>query len=434
MQQIIGKVNPELYAENGKELLKKYKTADKIPAEEVKPKSDNTHKILYDSGSESLEPLYFFVLDLMKDFGLDPIKYVDNFVSTSGSGYFSELRGRATAMQQQADNMLKTIYTIIRSVTQIIYDLKEFQIRLSSYDNFHSKDGAVKDAATMSLKQIWMDKVDMQKGNSSIKGMAMGQAGFQTLIDAFLAAKDIKSLQKLDLNERVRRILIPRVQEFNAWVGASEMELRKRYELQRNYLKSQVANLKLYSRWVKPYLKAAQDLEMGEAGRKPDLVKTFSTIVLELTLLGKNEIKVKDYVADGKLPVDFTKMDKKKKFKRKYYACTLVDFRFRGLPQRVMQRGDYSFGGRTEMTFTAYALNEEELKKIDEVMDSSDLANAFQLIETSTSESLNELEKEVNMFLDDKESEKKQKAKSRGENPFLALIGHYDRPDKKDKE
>ena len=39
IQQIIGKVNPKLYAENGKELLKKYGSADNIPADEVEPQS-----------------------------------------------------------------------------------------------------------------------------------------------------------------------------------------------------------------------------------------------------------------------------------------------------------------------------------------------------------------------------------------------------------
>ena len=39
IQQIIGKVNPKLYAENAIELLKKYGSVDKIPAEEIKSKS-----------------------------------------------------------------------------------------------------------------------------------------------------------------------------------------------------------------------------------------------------------------------------------------------------------------------------------------------------------------------------------------------------------
>ena len=41
-----------------------------------------------------------------------------------------------------------------------------------------------------------MDKVDIAKGNSSIKAMALGQAGFQTLMDAFLFVKDEKDVDK----------------------------------------------------------------------------------------------------------------------------------------------------------------------------------------------------------------------------------------------
>ena len=81
--------------------------------------------------------------------------------------------------------------------------------------------------------------------------------------------------------KRVKRILLPRIQEFNIWIEQSEKELRKRYEIERTYLKSQVNSLKLYSRWAKPYLKAAQQLEMQEKGREPALVKSFNTILLE---------------------------------------------------------------------------------------------------------------------------------------------------------
>ena len=75
----------------------------------------------------------------MNDMGLAPQKLIDNFSSTPGSGHFAELGQRATIMQQQGDNMLKTVYTIIRSAMQIIYDLKEFRIRLQSYDSLKSK-------------------------------------------------------------------------------------------------------------------------------------------------------------------------------------------------------------------------------------------------------------------------------------------------------
>ena len=144
------------------------------------------HSLGYESAVETLEPVYFFILDLMNDFGLKTEKLIDNFSSSPGSGHFAELGQRATIMQGQATKILGDINTVLRSVLNIIYDLKEFKIRLQSYEDLK---GSSKEAAILSLKQVWMDKVDIQKGNSSIKALTLGQAGYVTLIDAFLAAK-----------------------------------------------------------------------------------------------------------------------------------------------------------------------------------------------------------------------------------------------------
>ena len=264
MQQIIGKINPKLYADNGDELLKKYGSSENIPAEEVKAKPLSEHRLVYDSSSETLEPVYFFILDLMNDLGLKPQKYFDSFTSSPGSGYFSEMGQRAGIMQQQGTKLLGDVNNVLRSIMNIIYDLREFKIRLQSYADLKSPDKNQSQAALLSLKQIWMDKVDINKGNSSIKAMALEQAGYQTLIDAYLFVKDINDADKLDLNERVKRIVKARIIEFNDWLHNSEIELKKRYEIEKTYLKSQVNSLKLYSRWAKPYLRAAAQLETKE--------------------------------------------------------------------------------------------------------------------------------------------------------------------------
>lgn len=390
-----------------------------------------SHTLGYDSAVETLEPVYFFILDLMNDFGLNAEKLIDNFSSSPGSGHFAELGQRATVMQNQATKVLGDINTVMRSVLNLIYDLKEFRVRLQSYDDV--KDPKKKEGATLSLKQIWMDKVDIQKGNSSIKAMALGQGGFATLIDAFLASKDEKDAEKLDLNDRVKRILIPRIHEFNIWVSQSEQELRKRYEMEKSYLRSQVNSLKLYSRWAKPYLKAAYDLESKDKGREPALVKTFNTIILELVLIGKKELNVKDSALEGLLPREFTK-ERFTKGSRKYYSCVVVEFTFRGIPQRVSQQAHYTFGGKADITFKAYALNEDEIKKLDKELDKSDLDDVLKLINGATDDSLNQLQEEINFFLDekDKDKEKKEKENKNNVNPFLALFGVYDKSEKKE--
>jgi hypothetical protein len=387
------------------------------------------HTLGYDSAVETLEPIYFFILDLMNDFGLKTEKLIDNFSSSPGSGHFAELGQRATIMQNQATKVLGDINVVLRSVLNIIYDLKEFRIRLQSYEDLKSPN---KDSAILSLKQIWMDKVDIQKGNSSIKAMALGQSGFTTLIDAFLAAKDEKDAEKIDLNDRVKRILIPRVHEFNIWLTQSEQELRKRYELEKTYLRSQVNSLKLYSRWAKPYLKAAYDLESKDKLREPALVKTFNTIILELALIGKREINVRDSALEGNLPKEFAKESFTKNL-RKYYSCVVVELSFRGIPQRVSQQAHFTFGGKAEITFKAYALNEEEIKKLDKELDKSDLDDVLKLINGTTDESLSQLQNEINFFLEDKKVEEKKEEKKRDDsNPFLALLGVYDREEKKE--
>lgn len=386
-----------------------------IPYYKKKGGPEASHTLGYDSPTETLEPVYFWIIDLMTDFNLNPEKLIDNFSSSPGSGHFGELGQKLSLMQQQGTKILGDINTVLRSVLNLVYDLKDFRTRLQTYDDL--KDKNKKDSAVLALKQIWMDKVDINKGNSSIKAMALGQAGFQTLIDAFLVAKDKKNADKLDLNERVKRIVIQRIHEFNAWLTQSEVELRKRYNIEKNYLKSQVNSLKIYSRWAKPYLRAAQKLEMVERDRSPALVKTFNSILLELSVLGKRKVSPPNEFRDMKL-------------NREYYVCILIEFEFRGIPQRVSQQSHFTFGGKATVNFRSYSLNKDEIERINQELDKSDVEDAFRLIQGATTESLDELQKEIDSFLEEKPDEEKVNDSS-GSNPFLALIGHYDKKPEK---
>lgn len=444
VHQIIATINPSLYyktADDLSEAKKEIQTFKELiakdgfqkAAEKAKPKPLSEHKLVYDSSSETLEPVYFFIIDLMNDFRLGPEKLVDNFVSSPGSGHFAELGQRATIMQQQASRILGDVNNVTRSVLNLVYDLKEFKIRLQHYDDANSKDKNVKEAASLALKQIWMDKVDISKGNSSIKAMAFGgQVGYQTLIDAFLITEDDKQADSIDLNDRVKRVVKQRINEFNLWRKESEKELRKRYEIERKYLKSQVNMIKLYSRWAKPYLRAAQQLEMINNPRDPGLVKVFNTVLLELTVLGKTKLDVKSSILEDKLPKEVNKIGK-----RDYYSCTIISFNFRGIPQRITpQQPHYVFGGRVEITFTSYTLNADELEQLNRELDNLDVSDALKFIEGATTGSLDELQKDIDSFLDEENDvEKKKQAETQKDlsNPILALLGFYDKKTPKEK-
>jgi len=419
------------------EFKKLIKSSPEKALKQAEPKAVEEHQLVYDSSSESLEPVYFWILDFMNDiFDGKVEKLIDNFTSSPGSGHFAELGGRATRMQEEGMKLLGAVNTVLKSIINLIYDLKEFEIRISHYKGSHSKDKEEADAALLSLKQVWMDNVDIKRGRGSINMLAQ-DLNFVTLRDAFMIVNSLEDVEKTDLNDRVKRILKPRVQEFLEWKKRSETELKKRYEIEKSYLKSQVSSLQLYTRWAKPYLIAAERLRMKETKetmREPSLVNVFNTLLLELTLLGKSEVKVEKEVVDKKLPEHFKKL----KTKRKYYSCVLVDFVFRGIPQRVSaQQSHYAFGGRVEVTFKGYCLNQDELDLLEEKLNESDIADALQLVEGMTTESLSQLKEDIEYFLkseEERENEGQEKRESEDINPFSALLGLDKKKEKKESK
>lgn len=387
------------------------------PYYKSKAKPGIEYELLYDSNTATLEPIYFWLLDFMNEkFGGDVEKIVDNFASSPGSGHFSEMGQKMSQMQQEASKTLGNVNNLLKAILNLIYDLKEFKIRLSHYEEANSKEKNRSGAGNLALKQIWMDKVDMQRGQGSLNALASGNLQFVTLRDAFMIVNSAKDVDQLDLNDRVKRVLKPRVQEFFEWKKRSEQELRKRFEIEKLYLKSEVNSLKLYARWAKPYLKAAQQLAINESlSTDAGLVTAFNTLILQLSVMGTKKINVKDSAIEGDLPADFAKI----KRLRDYFQVILIDFNFRGIPSKAGQH--YTFGGRAEVKFRAYALNQDELDALRYKLSDSDLEDSLKLVQGITDDSLGELKLDLEEFMDD---EKKEKPKEFS-NPFTSLFAGF---------
>jgi len=384
------------------------------------------HVLSYDSFGEGLEPIYFWLLDKMNEDFKKVDKVVDNFVTSPGSAQFAEIYtgmgARATRVQDEVSKILGTANTMIKSILNLVYDLKEFQTRFAIYDKLHSKDKAEREAAMYSLKQVWMDTVDIKRGNSSIKALALSQqGGFVTLIDAFMAIEDEKLIyqdKEIDLNERIKRLLKQRVTEFLTWIKESEKEQRKRFQLEKNYLRSQVNMVQLYARWVKPYLKAAKEFEQ-KATPTAALVNSFNTTIFEIALIGENKYDPSDDVSRGDLPQMFAKLSKDKSV-RTYNAVVVLEFNFRSAPERAGQ--GYGFRGRVDVSFTSYGLNDEEIKILKECLKQDDLGDAFGLIEGATEESLGQIKDDIEEFLGPDKKEEDKKEKEEDSNPFSAIV------------
>jgi hypothetical protein len=88
-----------------------------------------------------------------------------------------------------------------------------------------------------------------------------------------------------------------------------------------------------------------------------------------------------------------------------------VDFKFRGIPSKAGQH--YVFGGRAEVTFKAYALNEDELMLFKKELEKNDLNDTLKLIQGITDDSLKELNEDIELLIGEKKPEKKGKRKKK---------------------
>lgn len=396
-------------------------------------KSTASYKIVYDSPQNQLEPIYYWILDFLNG-AFQVNKITDNFMSSPGSGHFSDIGQRVTKMQEEGMKILGGLNQVIKSSLNLIYDLKDFKQRLQHYEDANSKDSKIKESGNLALKQIWLDSVDLQKrGRGSIHQMT-AELGYTTLREAFMIANSLEDLEKMSdsedgvINDTVARILKPRLQEFLHWKDISYQELIKRYNIEKSYLKSQIETIKLYSSWMKPYLKAAEELRQKGFEGDAALVNAFSTSLFELTLFCKKKVSIPGKVSDYKL-------------NRDYYACLVIDFRFRGhVMQRANQKGDYvpAYGGRVDLVLNSYALNSEELKFIEKELEKKDFDEVLNFNSDVAKEALDELKGDLEEFLkDDKKNEKKEESKkeekSQDINPFSALFGLFNSKNKSTK-
>ena len=386
------------------------------------------HKLEYDNfAGQNLEQIYFWILDYINREYDNSEKLVDNFASAVGSAHFGEIGQRLTIMQQNAQRNFELANTVVKSIMNLIYSLKDFKLRLSDYEKYHSKEETEKKASLLSLKERWLDLVDARRGQSSIRSLTI-QFDFATLLSAFMAAESLNDVKKMDLNEIVKNVLLQRLSEFFKWIEQSENQLRTRYELEKKYLKTQVDSLRLYSRWAKPYLKAAKQLEQ-RATQGPALVTLFETTLLELVLLGEGRYNIEVDISNDNIPKLFRKFTKKN-----YKYIVIVELKFRANPQKTQYGGSFSFRGRTEIEFTSYALSQKEIEILKHEMEKDDMGDLVDLIEGAT-QSLETMKPDIEEFLEEKQNKKQsKKEKSEDINPFSTLFSIFKTEKKESSE
>jgi hypothetical protein len=349
---------------------------------------------------------------------------------TVTSAFFGDMSIRRTAMERRVTEIMTSVNAVIKSIINLLYDLKEFDIRLQIYDDYHED----KSGAEEELKRIWMDEVDVRKGTGSIHNLTTQQQyQFVTLRDAFYTAKGVKQVEDMDLNKRVKNILKSRLKEYEKWVKESERELRQRRKIELTYLKSQVNSLKLYTQWARPYLKAIKRLGFKDIETSmPDIVSSFNQTWIEISLRAKKDLYMLEVLKEKK----FSK-EEREKGKAGLKMCGVVEiiFKYRTMPlsvEKVGQQTGYGATGKVEVDFKSYAFTEDEYEKLLKEEEKEDL----ELIEGMTKDSLLAMKEDLDEYMEEIESGKEIEDKKKESRTFIgdiwgAFRENYGRGEKK---
>jgi len=386
--------------------------------------------LIVESMQSAVEGNYFWFINFIKgknEFGLKYkkiYKIKDIYTAGEASSLWGSQEQRKGLQQDKVSQYMATIGKMIKDTFQVIRELRIIDERLDYYDGYNA---GKRDAST-ALKGTWIDLVEGgTKNPASVFGLST-QVGFATLPDLFFLInpkdkesirKEVNKLKGKGINRKVREVVGRKLFQFIVWKEKTEKEIRDRKNFILKYLRMHFNNIKLYTNWVKPYLKAIRQLQSGSTSENPYVASTFETSQVELELMAVGENY--EFATEEGYMEDF-------EFK-KYFPCVIVKLNHVSLPQMSFQR-EYQRGpvhtGRTEIQILPYVLTKE---KIDEyrAAKEKELFDEIGDLIPSLNESLNAIGDELEKYLKEagegKEEEKKEQKKQGGLlTPFTSVF------------
>ncbi|MBN1924049.1 MAG: hypothetical protein JW791_04805 [Nanoarchaeota archaeon] len=357
------------------------------------------YKIEVNTPFQSIGKYYNMVLKELSSFGFKNLVRIDQSLAASPtSGFYGDVAQRKAYAKDQFDKGMGLVNNIVQTVIKLIYSLREFDLVLDIYKRLEENDDTKKISAELNLRRIFMDEVDIKKGRGSMNNLTTAQGmEFVSLRDNFLVIKDLKSIDDLTVNDRVKRILKERFAEYEDWKNAYKKDVEGRRKIQRQYLRNQIESLKMQLDWVKPYYTLMQQLDISSGVADPDLLPGIDTTIITTKIRG----------IIGGAP------------KKLATAFADVEFRFKTSPIQVRSEQGQAYHHRfkTEIIYTPYVMSNSDYEKIVEVETLKDIDFLKEIVGQSLDAIKDDLEKYMKGE-DIKEEEKKEKPLS----PFGFLV------------
>jgi len=361
------------------------------------PKPGKRTVLIYEAFNMSLEELYFWSLNHIRQDASFPkvIKVTDIFSASENSAFFGQTAQRLSIQEDRASGFLRGISEMIKTLFQIVRELRIIDERLEIYNNWKKSK-----SADVTLKGLFADFAENKGGQMQPGSLyhLSNQLGYATLPDLFFNTvvydKDNvdKVVSKLSFNDSVKAVLRRKLYQFIVWKEKTEVELKARKKFQIKYLRQHYTIIKTYMGWVKPYLKHIKRLTMNEGQMQgPDLIGSFETSTTEVELIA--------YKPSAKNALN---------------SVVLMSFEFSTKP--VMQyRQDYQQGpvhiGRGKMTLRTYAWSDQQIKMYQKLRDTED-KELMGLVDDQLKSAMDMLGDDLDAYLKEAEESLEEKGPS----------------------
>jgi hypothetical protein len=351
------------------------------------PKPLSKYILVYETPSLSIEPVYYYIVDMLESFGFPIIdKVTDIFTAAEHSSFYGASAQRLGLAQDKVAQYLASVGKMVKDLFQLVRELRWIDERLQYYRNAMGEDlltpeekkqekkltpGEVerrKQGAEVALKGLWVDLVDGvvggQRTGSNLWTMAQ-QLQFSTLPDLFFSIhppdKEIVGeyvdKEAKEFNKMVRMTLKRKLYSYLAWKESTYEEMNNRRKFVLNYLRQHFNIIKMYMNWVKPYLKHIEKLQAPpEKMSSAQIISAFEGSLVDVEVLAR-------YIPNPN---------------KKVYSCVLLTIQYRTRPQmQYAAEGGYHRGpihvGVAKIFWRTYAWDEKKINNYMAMRNREDL-------------------------------------------------------------
>lgn len=356
-----------------------------IPKSLDPDKGIKRHLVIIESMTTGLEKYYFQILRTLREpkfhgLGFDEvIKVRDLFDASVTSSFHGHIGTKVSAMQQQAQQQLATIGSMLKTMFPIVREIRIMDERL----DYYRKSLAGDENAEIALKSIWIEVVEQGMQNPNSVYSLANKVGYLTLPDLFfrINPKDgskgiddaIKSLKKeASVPIKVIDVVAKKLFSYYNWKEHTYQEMQHTWKFRLKYLRQHYNSIKLYMNWVRPYLQTIQQLQMKGNYNDADLVNAFETSKVRLELLAQ-------------------------KGKGKYLTALLVKFNYVTRPElSYTPQGQKQplHSGRLELEIEPYVVTKEQIELYIAQKDGEDIE-----LLSSIDMTMNELKDDMKKYL-----------------------------------